>query len=512
MADGQFTESALRDTAEQFHILVDSVEEYAIYLLDPNGNVITWNTGAQKIKGYTAKEIIGKNFASFYTAEDVAADRPQRNLREAARHGHIRDQGLRVRKDGSTFEAEVVLTALRGLNGNIRGYSKVTRDITDQIRSREFEAENIAARKASKAKDDFLAALSHELRTPLTPALAAATYLENNAAKLPPEFVDDVQIIKRNVRLQARLIDDLLDITRIARGKFQLHLESCDAHPIIRNAIETASSAIAAKKLKLSTKLHAKEHWIWADCIRLQQIFWNLINNAVKFTSPGGQLSIQTYNDERGRFHFDIADNGIGIEPERLRSLFKAFEQADASVTRQFGGLGLGLAISKHLVELHHGKIEAESRGRSFGATFKVTLDTLPEGVAKTDSGSKTLQHARKPLRILLVEDHRDTQRTLSRLLTHFGHEVLTAGNKRGALELLDAGNIDVLLCDVGLPDGTGYEVVSEAKRKQPIKAIAITGFGTEEDLRRSNEAGFDSHLVKPVDLHELQTVLDQVA
>ena len=302
MADGQSTESALRDTTEQFHILVDSVEEYAIYILDPSGNVVTWNRGAQKIKGYRADEIIGKNFACFYTAEDVAADKPQHNLREAARRGHIRDQGLRIRKDGSTFEAEIVLTALREPNGHIRGYCKVTRDITDQVRSREFEAEKIAAQKASKAKDDFLAALSHELRTPLTPALAAATYLEDNAAKLPPDFAEDVQLIKRNVQLQARLIDDLLDLTRVARGKLNLNLKSCDAHSVIRNAIETASSAIASKKLKLSTKLHAKEHCVLADCIRLQQVFWNLINNAVKFTSPGGQIAICTYNDEHGRF------------------------------------------------------------------------------------------------------------------------------------------------------------------------------------------------------------------
>src|SRR5205809_2938076 len=187
MGDNGFTASALHQTAEQFHILVDSVEEYAIYMLDPNGNVVTWNPGAQKIKGYTAQEIVGKNFACFYTAEDVAGGKPQRNLREAARRGHIRDQGLRIRKDGSTFEAEVIITVLRDARGNIRGYSKVTRDITDQIRSREFEAEKIAAQKASKAKDDFLAALSHELRTPLTPALAAATYLEDNAEKLRPK-------------------------------------------------------------------------------------------------------------------------------------------------------------------------------------------------------------------------------------------------------------------------------------------------------------------------------------
>src|SRR5499427_4158822 len=203
--------TVLHDTVEQFHILVDSVEEYAIYLLDPNGNIITWNTGAEKIKGYSAEEIIGKNFASFYTADDVAADKPQRNLREATRRGYFRDEGLRVRKDGSTFEAEVIITALRDEAGKIRGFSKVTRDITDQIRSRGYEAEKIAAQKASTAQDDFLAALSHELRTPLTPALAAATSLQDNAAKFPAEFAEDVEIIKRNVQLQARLIDDLLD-------------------------------------------------------------------------------------------------------------------------------------------------------------------------------------------------------------------------------------------------------------------------------------------------------------
>jgi len=495
MGHNRSTASALYQTAEQFHILVDSVEEYAIYILDPDGAVVTWNTGAEKIKGYTAQEIVGKNFACFYTADDVAAGKPQLNLREAARRGHIRDQGLRIRKDGTTFEAEVVLTALRDDKGNIRGYSKVTRDITDQIRSREADAEKIAAQKTNKAKDDFLAALSHELRTPLT----------------PPEFVQDVQIIKRNVQLQARLIDDLLDLTRVTRGKLHLDLESCDAHTVIRDAIETASSAIAAKKLKISTELNAKQHHILADCIRLQQVFWNLINNAVKFTSLGGQIAIRTSNDERDCFHFEIADNGIGIEPERLASLFMPFEQADPSVSRQFGGLGLGLAICKHLVDLHNGTIEAESRGRSFGATFKVTLETMSEEVARTTLDSRGPKHAPKPLRILLVEDHQDTRHTLSRLLTHFGHQVVTADNIQKALEILASGPIDVLLCDIGLPDGTGYEVISRAGEKRPNKAVAITGFGTEDDIRRSREAGFDLHLVKPIDLHELQTVLEKV-
>src|SRR5437016_2529176 len=510
MGENRSSNLALHQTAEQFHILVDSVEEYAIYLLDPNGNVVTWNTGAQKIKGYTAEEIIGKNFACFYTADDVAGDKPQRNLQQAAERGHIRGQGLRVRKDGSTFEAEIILTALRDEKGNTRGYSKVTRDITDQIRSREFEAEKIAAEKASKAKDDFLAALSHELRTPLTPALAAATYLQENAAKLPTEFAEDVQIIKRNVQLQARLIDDLLDLTRIARGKLHLELQDCDAHTIIKNAIETAHSAIAAKQLKVATELEAKEYHILADCIRLQQVFWNLINNAVKFTAQGGQITIRTFDDKAARFHFEITDTGIGIEPQRLASLFQPFEQADPSVSRQFGGLGLGLAISKRLVDLHHGRIEAESPGRSFGATFKVTLDTLPEGSAAIGLNHRVGGKTSKPLRILLVEDHQDTRRTLSRLLTHFGHNFVTAGNVEGAMDIMGSDNMDVVLCDIGLPDGSGYEVAAQARAKGHIKAVALTGFGTEQDVQRSKEAGFDFHLVKPINFQELQTVLDQ--
>ena len=502
--------TALHETVEQFHILVDSVEEYAIYLLDASGNVITWNTGAEKIKGYSADEIVGKNFASFYTADDVAAGRPQRNLREASRRGSIRDQGLRVRKDGSTFEAEVVITVLRGEAGEIRGFSKVTRDITDQVRSREFEAEKIAAQKASKAKDDFLAALSHELRTPLTPALAAATYLQDQAEKFPPEFAEDVEIIKRNVQLQARLIDDLLDLTRIARGMLHLELEDCDAHKIIENALEMAKSALAAKQLNVSTGLKAKRYHILADCIRLQQVFWNLINNAVKFTSQGGQVTLRTFNDKDGRFHFEIEDTGIGIEPQRLASLFQPFEQADPSVSRQFGGLGLGLAISKRLIDLHHGRIEAESRGRSFGATFKVTLDAQPEGTAAVGVNHRLGGKTSKPLRILLVEDHNDTRRTLSRLLTHFGHDVVTADNVEGAMARMASNNIDAVLCDIGLPDGSGYEVAAQARTNGGIKTIALTGFGTEQDVQRSKEAGFDFHLVKPINFQELQKILDQ--
>jgi CheY-like chemotaxis protein len=235
-----------------------------------------------------------------------------------------------------------------------------------------------------------------------------------------------------------------------------------------------------------------------------------LINNAVKFTSAGGQITIRTFNDKSRRFHFEVTDTGIGIEPQRLASLFQPFEQADPSVSRQFGGLGLGLAISKRLIDLHHGRIEAESRGRSFGATFRVVLDTLPQGAAAIGLNHRVGGKTSKPLRILLVEDHQDTRRTLSRLLTHFGHSVVTANNVEGALGIMGSNNIDVVLCDIGLPDGSGYEVASRARAKGHIKAIALTGFGTEQDVQRSKDAGFDFHLVKPINFQELQTVLEE--
>src|SRR5919204_3797476 len=387
------TQEKLRVSEEEFRLLVETVEEYAIYLLDPKGNVATWNLGAEKLKGYTAQEIIGKNFACFYTDEDVAERKPQRNLEMARKLGHVRHQGLRVRKDGSIFHADVVLTALRDKAGKLRGFSKVTRDITDQMRTREIEAAKIVAEKASKAKDDFLAALSHELRTPLTPTLAAASYLSINASRLSPDFADEIDTIQRNVQLQARLIDHLLDLTRAVRGKLELHFDRVDAHALVRDAMEIARADIISKKLEIAIHYGAKNHHIWADPVRIQQVFWNLINNAVKFTPPGGRIHVRTRNTRNNQLEFAISDNGIGIDPAKLQSLFKPFEQGGVEVTRQFGGLGLGLAISKHLIDLHDGQIEGHSAGRSCGTTFKVRL---PVVARQTNDGTAAATQPRK--------------------------------------------------------------------------------------------------------------------
>jgi PAS domain S-box-containing protein len=504
-------EERLRASEEQFRLLIDRVEEYAIYLLDPNGRVATWNVGAEKIKGFTADEIVGKNFACFYTAEDVAGGRPQHNLETAARLGHIRDQGLRVRKDGTTFYADVVITALRDKHGTLRGFSKVTRDMSDQMRTREIEAEKMAAVKANAAKDEFLAKLSHELRTPLTPALAAASFMAENISELPEKFTEDINLIRRNVQLEARLIDDLLDLTRISTGKIQLHQQRSDAHAVARDALMMARSDIHRKGLSVVTRWDAKHHQIWADPVRIEQVFWNLINNAVKFTGSGGEITIQTWNDNDDWF-FAITDTGIGIEAAKQESIFDAFEQGDRGTARQFGGLGLGLAICKNLVELHGGTIAINSRGRGFGTTATVKMSVHHDTGKVVEEADTAADQRPSQMRILLVEDHNDTARVLARLLRHFGYEIAIAGTVEEALNAFRAQKFDAILSDIGLPDGTGYDVMSEAKRTGEIKGVALTGYGMSEDVRRSKEAGFDFHLTKPVDVAELRTVLRKIA
>jgi PAS domain S-box-containing protein len=511
LSERRAAEERLRASEEQFRLLIDRVDEYAIYLLDPSGRVLSWNAGAERIKGFDAKDIIGKHFACFYTAEDVAAGRPQNNLEAAARLGHVRDQGLRVRKDGTTFHADVVITALRDEGGTLRGFSKITRDMSDQIRARAIEAEKMAAVKANQAKDEFLATLSHELRTPLTPALAAASFMAENISELPEKFTNDVHIIRRNVQLEARLIDDLLDLTRISTGKVELHQQRISAHAVAQDALVMARSDIHRKQLTVTTNWEAEQASIWADPVRVEQVFWNLINNAVKFTGPGGEITIQTWNED-GNFYFAITDTGIGIEPDKQDLLFKAFEQGERGMSRRFGGLGLGLSICKNLVELHGGKVSVNSRGRGFGTTATVQLKSVADASMAEDEQEPAGDQQLLSLRILLVEDHDDTRRVLARLLTHFGYNVSIASTVEEARNTFQAERFDAILSDIGLPDGTGYDLIAEAKKTHDFKAVALTGYGMSQDIRRSKEAGFDFHLTKPVDVAELRTVLRKLS
>jgi HAMP domain-containing protein/signal transduction histidine kinase/CheY-like chemotaxis protein len=362
--------------------------------------------------------------------------------------------------------------------------------------------------RSNLAKDQFLAMLSHELRTPLTPVIASAIDLEGEEA-LPENIRESLQMIRRNVELEARLIDDLLDLTRISKGKVQLNFEVVDAHTLLQNALDIYQTEIDRKHLELRLNLDAKKVHLRADSARLQQIFWNLINNAVKFTPAGGQISISTTNDATEQLRVEIADTGLGIEPESLPKIFDAFEQATRT---QLGGLGLGLAISKTLVEAHKGVITADSAGRNQGTKFVLTFPTTekPDAAAVPAILPKTPH--RHAMRILLVEDHEDTNRSLTRLLRRRGYDVRSAFDLKSAFELSGQHQFDVLISDIGLPDGSGIELMQKLNSERPVFGIALTGFGMEEDIRKTREAGFKHHLVKPIDLTKLDLLIQESA
>jgi signal transduction histidine kinase/ActR/RegA family two-component response regulator len=375
---------------------------------------------------------------------------------------------------------------------------------------RQLNIEKIAAEKASQAKDDFLAILSHELRTPLTPALISASYLAEHE-ELSPQLREEVTAIRTSVQLEARLIDDLLDLTRITRGKIELHLEVVDAHGLLRNSIEIARDNILQKQLELVVDFGADRHHVWADAVRLQQVFWNLINNAVKFTKKNGRITIRTVN-ENGRFVFQITDSGVGIAPDQLDRIFRAFEQGERSISRRFGGLGLGLTISKRLLELQGGTITVHSEGLNRGASFKLGLASVES--PKTASVSRSIgdEAPARSLQLLVVEDHPQTLRVLAALLRKQGHKVLTAECAQAAIKLLEAEHFDGLISDIGLPDGNGCDVMRVARQRQSLVGIALSGFGMEEDVRRSMDAGFEHHLTKPIDFQELEKFVGTMA
>jgi CheY-like chemotaxis protein/two-component sensor histidine kinase len=338
--------------------------------------------------------------------------------------------------------------------------------------------------------------------------LASALALENEPA-LPEGVHESLQMIRRNVELEARLIDDLLDLTRIDRGKVQLNLEVVDAHTLLQNALEICQPEIDRKHLTHSLNLGAQRVYLQADPARLQQIFWNLINNAVKFTPSEGRISISTSNDSHGQLHVQIADSGLGIESESLPKIFDAFEQGGRT---QLGGLGLGLAISKALVEAHKGTIAAQSAGREKGSTFTLVFPTCEKVAAQIAPAVSPKESKHQAMRILLVEDHEDTNRSLTNLLRRRGYQVQSALNFHSALDLSAREQFDVLISDLGLPDGSGIDLMQTLQSKRPVIGIALTGFGMEDDIRKGREAGFRYHLVKPIDLNRLDLLIQESA
>jgi PAS domain S-box-containing protein len=684
------------ESKERFRLMVESIRDYAIVMLDNAGRIVSWNAGAERILGYSSSEILGRDHARLYLSEDVRRGIPRRTLEESHSRETYEVEGWRRRKDGKRLWARVGMSPLRSGSGTLCGFAMIIRDITArkraerslrrardelEVRVRERTAElaeanralqaevlernaaqevlrqqsavlrsildsigdaiivaegpgrplifNPAARQffavgtepvsidqwldmstirvvnetdradaerplaralrgeevddveltvkspesgqqrwvlasgrplrdpggvssgaviafrditerrrdaqelkeakeaaeaASRAKDQFLAVLSHELRTPLTPALLAVADLVGKD-DLDHEVRSALAVVHRNIEVESRLIDDLLDLSRAGTGRLTLDVSSVDAHRIIQHAADVCRAALDDSELELHLELTAPRHDVSADPARLQQVFWNLIQNAVKFTPRGGLITVRTLNapapTTEGQdtvWIAEVADNGIGIEPDRLPRIFNAFEPRDPVLRRRYGGLGLGLAISQSVVEAHGGRLTASSAGKNQGTSFTIELAALPgpiPSLVTADTLRLLPRHDPQPrpegLNLLLIEDNTDTLQFLARLMRERGYAVSTATDFRTARELATSAVFDLIISDIELPDGCGLEIIREVTQIRPTPAIALSGFGSAEDVILSRDAGFAAHLTKPIRIGDLDAAIAQV-
>lgn len=621
----------------RFRLMVESVEDYAIFMVDLQGGITSWNRGAERLTGYTEAEALGQHFSMLYPREDLNAEHALYELAMAHKHGRYEEEGVRVRKDRTCYYAQIQVWPMEDKAGEIIGFVKITRDVTarrqaeqalkeseakfrtitdampqmvwstqpngdhdyfneqwyrytgaahgatdgtlwsnllhpdDQERARAVwqrsldsgktyeiqyrlrhfsgdyrwtlgralpvrdEAGKIvrwmgtltdiheqkqaeeALKDAARRKDEFLAMLAHELRNPLAPVRNSTFLLRRLLGSENERATNTLSVIERQVRHMTCLIDDLLDVARISRGKIEIRKEELDLAEVIRHTVEDFEGDYQAKGVQLQTDVASRPLWLEGDRTRVAQALGNLLHNALKFTEPGGRVKVSVTREEAlsaaGVAVVRVADSGVGIDAEVTANLFNPFTQAAQGLARSKGGLGLGLALVKGFVELHGGVVEAHSEGVGQGSTFTLRLPLVereapPQAV---DESTKRVQ----PLRILLIDDNRDMLQTLSTLLSMEGHRVSTAVDGDSGLAMIHTTKPDLVLCDIGLPGSLDGYVVARAVRAEPdlagVSLVALSGYGQEQDRQRAKDSGFDNHLLKPLNFEELTTVIASI-
>jgi PAS domain S-box-containing protein len=501
-------ERQLRQADVTFAKVVDGLRDYAVILLDQDGRIQFWNRAARSIFGYEAAEVAGRSAAFLFPPECEPEETLRAEMRQASGSGKASDNRWLVARGGRRLFAEGVLTVLDDEQGRPAGFCKLVHDATERhLAAEALRAAKDEADRANQAKDRFLAVLSHELRTPLAPITTAVHVLEK-VVQVDERHRELLPMIRRNVALEARLIDDLLDLTAIGAGKVNLHRERVDMHQLARAVVDMVQETLRDKDIRLELELEAASPWVLADQARMQQVLWNIIRNAAKFTPQDGRILVRTAT-EGGEFTLSCTDSGIGIAQDALDRIFDPFEQADAEVSRNFGGLGLGLAIAQGLMQQHGGQIRASSGGRGNGATFSIALPCAEAGAAQLPQPAPAPAAGADRKRVLLVEDNEDAAVALAMCLEEYGYEVQHVSTCADALRTAGAGSFDAVLTDLGLPDGSGIELGRALSRELPV--LALSGYGREQDRRRSAEAGFAAHLVKPADPAEVHARLMQV-
>jgi PAS domain S-box-containing protein len=499
------SELLLKESEERFRLLVEGVKDYAILMLDPRGHITTWNAGAERIQGYRAEDILGAHFSRFFTSEDLAAHKPERQLQAAVSQGGLEEEGWRVRRDGSRFWASVALTALRDADGRLRGFAKVIRDMTEHKRVEALE-------EAGRQTRQFLAMLGHELRNPLAPIRNAVSVMQMLELR-DPQLRNCRDMIERQVTHLSRLVDDLLDVSRITSGKIGLQNEQIELAEVAARAVEASRPVLEARGHALEVRLPDAALEVSGDPTRLSQVLQNLLNNSAKYTPQGGNIELELTREGDSAV-IRVRDDGIGIRAELLPRVFDLFMQADRGLDRSEGGLGIGLTLARQIVEMHGGSIHAASEGPGRGAAFTVRLPAGALCVARSPSPPTTQAAAAPPStprRTLVVDDNRDAADSMAALLDLRGHTTWVAYDGESALALAAEHAPQVVLLDIGLPGMDGYEVAARLRalaQTRNSRLIALTGYGQPEDRRRSQQAGFDRHLVKPVDFEILVGLL----
>ncbi len=498
------TARELAESEQRFRILVEQVKDYAIFMMDLEGRVTSWNEGVRRVLGYEEAEFVGLDVARIFTPEDAAESVPAAELAEAASTGAAGNDRWMQRKDGTRFWASGVTTALRDPGGAPIGYTKVMRDLTERMQDEE------ALKEADRRKDEFLATLAHELRNPLAPLRNSVNILQLSASD-DPTVARLCETMERQVAHLVRLVDDLMEVSRITRGKIELRKEPVELAAVLRHAMETSRPLIDAGRIQLAISLPQERIVVNGDPVRLGQVFANLLNNAAKYTNEGGQIWL-TARQENKEAVISVRDTGIGIPADVLPKVFEMFMQVDRATNRSQGGLGIGLTLVRSLVELHEGAIVVHSEGPGAGAEFIVRLPVAAEQ-GETGSVAAVAEQRRSvpSRRILVVDDNVDSAATLGMLLKYLGAEVHVVHDGASALSAVERYRPDIVLLDIGMPEMDGYEVARRIRKHQEfqhITLIALTGWGQEDDRRRTREIGFDHHLVKPADIAALQELL----
>ena len=517
MTTDNLSDLSQQETEERFNLLVADAREYAVFLFGPDGKVLCWNAGAERIFGYRSSEIVGEHYSRFFSPEDICNGQPEHEIKMALDLGHADSVRWQLRKDGTRFWCKATLTPLFHEDKQILSFVRVVHDLTDADAATAMRTRSDVLADANRGKEEFLALLSHELRNPLAPILNALN-IQRQIKTEDPILQQAGEIIERQVKQMVRLVDDLLDITRITKGKLRFDKQQVELRVVVNRAAESSRFLINARKHDFSISLPTEPIWIEADPLRLEQIVVNLLNNAAKYTDPCGLIRLAVFQEGTDAV-VRVRDNGIGISPEMLPGIFTLFNQVESSLSRSHGGLGIGLALVATLVAMHNGGITAQSAGLGKGSEFTVRLPMLyPE--ARTATGtieSLQLTHPMAPsVRVLVVEDHIDSGDCLSLLLRLEGHDVCVARSGPMALEIVSTFQPQVVLMDIGLPGMDGYQVAKRLRERPEFKDVimcALTGYTpSEADSRLPQKSGFDYHFVKPLELETLLEILATAA